>query len=375
MKMAQFIVSNSERIISEWEEFARSGVPSASEMDREQRRDHLAGMLHAVALDLDTPQTRREQAEKAQGMADADVESRTAANSHGIDRAVSGYTPMEVVSEFRALRASILRLWSEEPHELTRVDLEEVTRFNEAIDQMVAESVARYTKTVESSKEIFLGVLGHDLRNPLGAIMMSATTMVAKEGPEWPHFKAASRILNSATRMAGMIGDLLDFARARLGSGIPLVRKDMDLEAACRHTIDEVTAFHPGCVVQLRASGSLRGHWDGDRIAQLLSNLISNAHQYGSDNVPIEITLRGERDRVVLIVHNQGPAIAKDRLQDIFNPFQRLEPARARPGDGRNVGLGLYIVEAIVTAHQGTIDVESTERGTTFTVYLPRSPR
>jgi len=375
MRLSRFIVSSAHQIISEWEEFTQGNVAAGSEMDREQRRDHIAGMLQAIALDLDTPQTPGEQAEKSHGKADADVESLTAANAHGIDRAASGYTPMELVSEFRALRASILRLWTEEEQEITRADLDEVTRFNEAIDQMVAESIARYTKNVERSKEIFLGVLGHDLRNPLGAIMMSATGMVAKEGPEWPHLRAATLILNSATRMAAMIGDLLDFANARLGSGILLVRKDMDLEAVCRQTIDEVAAFHPSCVVHLQASGSLRGQWDGARIAQVLSNLLGNACQYGADGVPIEVTLRGEPDQVVLIVRNLGPAIPKDRLREIFNPFQRGEPGLRRRGDGRNAGLGLYIVEAIITAHQGTIDVESTERETTFTVCLPRGPR
>ena len=375
MRLARFIVSSRDRIISEWDDFTRCNVHPGSEMDREQRRDHIVGMLQAIALDLETPQTPREQVEKSEGKADANVESPTAANAHGIDRATVGYTPMEVVSEFRALRANILRLWTEEERSLTRVDLDDVTRFNEAIDQMIAESVARYTKDVERSKETFLAVLGHDLRNPLGAIMMSATGMVVKEGPEWPHLRAATLILDSTRRMAALIGDLLDFAHARLGSGIPLVRKDMDLETVCRQTIDEIAAFHPSCVVQFQASGSPRGQWDSARIAQVLSNLLGNACQYGSNNVPIEVTLRGEPDQVVLIVRNHGPAIAKDRLRDVFNPFQRGESAYSKSGDGRNAGLGLYIVKAIITAHQGTIDVESTERETTFTMHLPRSPR
>ena len=368
MRIAQFITVTSKRIISEWEEFARTASPA---MDLEQRRDHVQGMLNAIALDLDTPQTKGEQKEKAKGNDDADVESNTAATAHGADRAAIGYTPVEMVSEFRALRASVLRLWSEAQSTFDRASLEDVTRFNEAIDQILAESMTRYAKEVDRSKELFLGVLGHDLRNPLGAIMMSATVMMTEEGPDWSHLKTVLRILRSGTRMNEIIGDLLDFTRTRLGAGIPVVRADMDMETICRQTVDEIAAFHPGCIVHFEASGQLHGQWDKGRIGQALSNLVGNACQHGLENAPVDVTLRGEPDRVVLTVHNKGPVIAKSHVQDIFNPFRQLVPGRAKSKD--SLGLGLYIVQAIVTAHQGTIDVESTEHGTTFTVRLPRS--
>lgn len=372
MRLSQFILSASERIISEWEMFARSCLPAANVMDLEQRRDHLAGMLKTIAIDLDTPQTKHEQREKSIGNDDAHVDSNTAANAHGTDRAANGYTPEQMVSEFRALRASILRLWSEAQSEFNRANLQEVTRFNEAIDQLLAESIAKYAQDVDRLKDLFLGVLGHDLRNPLGAIMMSATVMITKEGPAWPHLKTASRILSSGTRMDGLISDLLDFTRSRLGAGIPVVRAEMDLETTCHQTVEEIAAFYPRCIVKFEATGALDGRWDSARIAQALSNLLGNAYQHGSETDPIEVTVRGEPDRVVLMVHNKGPAIPKVHLQDIFNPFRQLDPRRAKSKNLGNVGLGLYIVQAIVTAHQGTIDVESTEHGTTFTICLPR---
>lgn len=370
MRIAQFIAANSKRIISEWAEFARTCDPA---MDLEQRRDHVEGMLKAIAIDLDTPQTKGEQKEKSKGNEDAHVDSNTAATAHGTDRAAIGYTPAEMMSEFRALRASVLRLWSEAQGDFDRASVDDVTRFNEAIDQILAESMTRYAQDVDRSKELFLGALGHDLRNPLGAIMMSATVMMTQEGPDWPHLKTVSRIVRSGTRMNEIIGDLLDFTRTRLGAGIPVVRADMDMETIARQTVDEITAFHPGCIVHFEASGPLRGQWDKGRIGQALSNLVGNAYQHGLENAPIEVTLRGEPDQVVLTVHNKGPVIAKSDLQDIFNPFSQLEPGRAKSKDSSSLGLGLYIVQAIVTAHQGTIDVESTERGTTFTVRLPRS--
>jgi signal transduction histidine kinase len=372
--LAQFIIANSKQIIAEWEEFARLHLAAASRMDLKQRRDHIQGMLIAIARDLETPQTKREQASKATGDDDASVGSDTAANAHGTDRAGTGFSPIDVVSEFRALRASVLRLWSEAKNEFSRDDLVEATRFNEAIDQQLVESMTRYTRDVEHSKDLFLGVLSHDLRNPLGAIMMSATLMMTADGAERPHLKAAGHILNAGARMDTLIGDLLDFTRTRLGSGIPIARKDVDLETICRQTVDEMTAFHPHCVVNFKATGDLHGKWDAGRIAQALSNLCGNAFQHGTD-APIGVTLRGEDDHVVISVHNRGHQIPENRLHDIFDPFKQLDPGSAKPKDAQSVGLGLYIVQAIVTAHDGTVDVESNARGTTFTMQLPRAPR
>jgi len=369
MRLSQFIAEASVRIIAEWEIFARGCLPAANTMDLDERRDHIAGMLTAISEDLETEQTKREQRKKAHGNEDAPEDSHTASTAHGSERAASGYTAVQMVSEFRALRASVLRLWTEAQSEFNRANLDEITRFNEAIDQLLAESMTRYGQDVERLKDVFLGVLGHDLRNPLGAIMMSATLIMTKEGPEWEHSRTAARILTSGTRMEGLIGDLLDFTRARLGAGIPLTRSDVDLAAECRKTVDEIAAFHPGCNVSFQATGDLRGRWDSARIAQALSNLLGNAIQHGAKHRPIGVTLRGEAERVVLSVHNEGRPIPKRHLNDIFNPFRQLDPEHATS----NVGLGLYIVEAIVTAHGGTVDVESSgDVGTTFTIRLPR---
>lgn len=368
MRLSQFIAQSSERIIAEWEVFARSCLPAASTMDLDERRDHVAGMLKAISKDLDTPQTKLEQREKAIGNDDAHVESHTASTAHGTERAASGFSPVQMVSEFRALRASVLRLWAEAQSELDRANIEEITRFNEAIDQLLAESLTKYVQDVDRWKDVFLGVLGHDLRNPLGAIMMSATVMMTTEGPEWEHAKTAGRILTSGTRMEGLISDLLDFTRARLGAGIPIARTDVDLDAECRRTVDEIAAFHPNCTVSYQATGKLRGMWDGARIAQALSNLLGNAVHHGTPHGSIAVTLRGEADRVVLSVHNEGRPIPQRYLNDIFDPFRQLEPGHAKS----NLGLGLYIVQSIAVAHRGTVDVESSDDGTTFTMRLPR---
>jgi signal transduction histidine kinase len=373
MRLAEFITTQAKRIIAEWEEFARLHLTAASAMDLKQRRDHVEGMLEAIATDLGTPQTKHEQARKSTGKVDARVGSDSAANAHGTDRAATGFSPIDLISEFRALRASVLRLWGEPQRQFSLEHLEDVTRFNEAIDQLLAESMARYARDVERSKDMFLGVLGHDLRNPLGAIMMSATVMMTSEGPSWPHQQTAARILTAGTRMDALIGDLADFTRARLGAGMPIVRRETDLEMTCRHTVDELTAFHPDATLRFTARGDLHGRWDGNRIAQALSNLCGNALQHGAPTAPIEVTLTGDPAQVVLAVHNQGRQIPKDRLHEIFEPFRQLQANRT-PKDERSVGLGLYIVRAIATAHHGSVEVESAEHGTTFTMRLPRVP-
>lgn len=372
MNLSQFIRASSTRIIDEWEHFARTCLPAADTMDIEQRRDHVAGMLKAIALDLDSAQTKLEQSDKSKGLDDAHPESSTSATAHGTDRAANGYTPAQMVAEFRALRASVLRLWADAQGELNRGSLYELTRFNEAIDQMLAESIARYARDVERSKDLFLGVLGHDLRSPLGAIMMSAAWLVKQEGPEWHHARTASLIVRSGARMDAMILDLVDFTRSRLGGGIPVSPVDMDLEPVCRQAIDEAAAFHPTCVVRFKTSGDLHGRWDSGRIGQVISNLIGNACQHGADGAPIEVAARGEPDGVVLSVHNEGTTIPESQLREIFDPFRQLAPGHTKPKDPRSAGLGLYIAHAIVVAHKGTIEAASSDGATTFTVRLPR---
>ena len=373
MRLADFIATHPDDILNEWVEFAQSCGPAGHAMNVAGLRDHAVEMLHNIVTDLRTPQSASEQTAKSKGDADDDADLDSAAAVHGAGRAESGFTVGEMISEYRALRASVIRLWTKANGTLKGDDLEDLMRFNEAIDQSLAESITRYTHDIDQSKEMFLAILGHDLRSPLGAITMASQFMLDTKELLEPHLTLAQRIARSAQRMNQMVGDLLDFTRSRLGTGVPIARKAMDLGAEASLAVEEVVEAHPGTVVKLNVSGELRGSWDKERIAQLLSNLLGNAVQHGVTDTPISLTARGETNDVVLQVHNHGPVISPEEMDGLFSPFKRLAGGQVASSGSSSLGLGLYIVERIVTAHSGEIKVQSSEDGGTFfTVRLPR---
>lgn len=375
MRLADFILANREPILAEWEAFARTCTPAAGTMDVAALRDHANEMLTVIAEDLCTPQTRREQSAKSKGDAPAEqAHLDTAAEEHGAGRAGSGFTVGQMVAEYRALRASVIRLWTKAQGHLETKDLEDLTRFNEAIDQALAESVARFGEDLEYSKETFLAILGHDLRTPLGAISTSAKFMLESgELPE-PHKTLTSRIDSASGRAIRMVGDLLDFTRSRLGGGIPIERAAANMGKIVHDVVDEVTAAYPERGIEVETQGAESGEWDQARIAQALANLIGNAVQHSADGTRVKVQIVGGDKEVAVAIHNGGAAIPADRLNGIFNPMKgspKAEGASAGPAGG--LGMGLYIAERIVHAHDGRIGVESSDAGgTTFTVHLPR---
>jgi len=378
VRLADFIEENGDPIIAEWVKFAETSGPAGKTMDLVALRDHAHEMLQHIVTDLRTPQSDAEQAEKSKGNADPGSdgggEADTAAEVHGSGRAEGGFTVGEMVSEYRALRASVIRLWTEATGTLTGGDLEDLMRFNEAIDQSLAESITRYTLNIDRSREMFVAILGHDLRTPLGTVIMASQFMLETGEFTKAQHTMTTRILRSSKRMNRMVGDLLDFTRSRLGSGIPIARAAMDLDREVRHAVDEIAAAQPDRTLEVVATGDLKGNWDCERIGQVLSNLLVNAVQHGSPKSQIAVTVNGGPAEVVLQVHNTGPAIPKADIPGIFGPFKRLRAGEAAAGPTSSLGLGLYIVERIVTAHEGTIAVASSdEDGTTFTVTLPRS--
>jgi PAS domain S-box-containing protein len=219
--------------------------------------------------------------------------------------------------------------------------------------------------------ETFVGILGHDLRNPLGAIISGSDLLLRRETNERV-FVPVQRIRRSADRMTRMIEQILDLTRARLGGGIPIAPSDVDLAALADQLAQELEGAAAQQIV-VEAAGDMRGHWDRDRLAQAISNLLGNAVEHGAAGEPVRLSLEGEVPAVVRIrVWNAG-AIPEQILPDLFDPFRRGVPdGRARRSKG--LGLGLYIVQQIVQGHGGTIEVRSTAgEGTTFTITIPRT--
>jgi signal transduction histidine kinase len=277
-----------------------------------------------------------------------------------------------MVAEFRALRASVTRLWSAQQPDAAATDLDDLIRFNEAIDQAIAESVSRFSQAVGETQERFLAILSHDLRTPLGAIITSTQFMLDSGGLEEPHLTLVSRAASSARRMNQMVLDLVEFTRTRLGDGIPIVRAQMDARRLVHDVVVEIAASYPDSTVHVESSGNLSGAWDRDRLTQVLTNLVGNAVQHGSPAAPIRVSARGLVDELTLAVHNEGPVIPVDQQAAIFEEG-RQAGVRGAAYERRHQGLGLYIVERIVAAHGGTVSVRSSAgEGTTFTVRLPR---
>jgi signal transduction histidine kinase len=377
MRLSQFITQHLEEILVEWEAFAASILAPGEAMTSLALRDHATQILLAIAEDIETDQTDLEQAYKSKGFAPIAPATRSAAMTHGALRHLAGFDLRQLAAEFRALRASVLRLWLRH-NAGDESSLYQLTRFNEAIDQALAESIANYSDEVARSRDTFLAILGHDLRTPLSAIANSGLYL-GSPGllPAGAPLEAARRINRSAVRMSAMIRDLLEYTRSRLGRAIPISPEPTSMEQICRIAFDEARAAHPERIFRLETSGPLEGQFDTERLHQVLSNLLGNAVQHGARNQPITLRAYGEADRVTVQVRNHGRPIPPDQLQVIFNPLVQI-PSPLVDEDSTpstSLGLGLYIAREIVAMHGGTLAAESShDEGTVFSARLPRNP-
>ena len=375
MRLPQFILDHVDRIVDEWEDFARSLKPAADAMTPVELRDHAKSILLAAARNMSEDQTVSQQMAKARG--DLDTGSPAldqAAASHGELRHEVGFDLVQMTSEFRHLRASVMRLWTQSLASPRLEDFQDVMRFNEAIDEALAESTAAYAEQVSRSRDMFLAILGHDLRAPLQAVGMSAELLARKTEMDDKARCYVNQIKSSTRHMGAMVADLLEFVKSRLGSGLPVDRKRMDLASACQEAIEEACAGLPNCSPVLEVEGDTHGSWDSARIGQLLQNLIGNALQHGATDQAIKVRVTGDDSAIRLDVHNDGLPIAEDAIATIFDPLVRSvsENADAR-SPSTSLGLGLFIVKEVVNAHGGSITVTSNVGdGTTFSVVLPR---
>ncbi|SOE46096.1 Signal transduction histidine kinase [Burkholderia sp. OK233] len=372
MRLADFISRNMEAILAQWEAFAATLLPAAANIESLDLRDHAQQILEAVTKDLRTSQSREAQLDKSMGRGSGPIDaSETAAQTHALLRARAGFNINQLAAEYRALRASVLRLWMDDCQPEIP-DLDDVIRFNEAIDQALAESVAFFSAQVDQSRNLLLGMLGHDMRSPLQAIQLTASYLAALNAGERVS-EAAARLIRSGARMQALLDDLGDYNRTRLGLGINVVPRSVDLADVLADELDELRAVHPDRQIELRVSGNSQGVWDGPRLQQLLGNLVLNAIKYGAQDTPVRVTVTGEVTHVRIDVSNSGAAIERATLARVFDPLVRGADQQSKCDGAGSLGLGLYIASEIAKAHHGAIEARSDETETSFSVLLPRA--
>ena len=278
------------------------------------------------------------------------------AGAHDQHRVFKGYDSGAVDFLYKPVEPRILRNKAEVFFQLYRQK------------QQLARELQERTETLRLN-EMFVAVLGHDLRNPLSAIITSAHLLLRGSEDKLVQ-EVAGRLLGSGKWMSRMINDMLDLARARLAGGIVLKREPCDFGSLVPRVVEEHRVASPGRRIEVRLEGDLRGEWDADRLAQVASNLIGNSLQHGERDAAVKVHVDGTReDAVVLSVANAG-AIPADVLPHVFDPFRGGQRQLGR-SDG--LGLGLYIVQQIVQAHEGSVEVQSGDaEHTLFRVTMPR---
>lgn len=369
MQIAEFLETAREAILAESVAYART-ILRLKDEDEAILRDHLPSVLEAISKDLRTAQSRTESIERSHGLSDTGHERDAAAGTHGVQRARSGLTIEQVFAEYRALRSCVLRLWADNaPHGPDAV--RDVGRFNESIDQALAESVRTYAGEVERWQQIFLGVLGHDLRGPLNAIALTAE-MIAAKAPAELGLPTAT-LSKSTRRMASLMDSLLQYNMVGLGGGMPVERTSIDLEVACNEELQMQRVALPGSRIELTVQGDSRGEFDGSRVREALGNLVANAVKHGLPGTPVIVRVEGHDSTVQLSVENAtAQDISANEMEQLFEPLRR-GAAKGPKSDRSNLGLGLFIVRQIAKVHGGDVQGECVARRVKFTMTLLRS--
>lgn len=365
LPLSGFISGNLDEIVAQWEAFARTLLPAAATMNPVALRDHARPILQAIAQHLESDRPGAAPALEA-----------TAAAAHGALRHTSGFNLLQLASEYRALRASVVTLWRSQLSKEHQAALDDLARFNESVDQALAESIASYADEVGRSRDTFLAILGHDLRGPLQAVSMSGEYLSRTGRVEGKHqLQAVGSIQRAAAKMDAMVRDLLEYTRTRLGRAIPVLLEPCSIGGICEAALEEMKAGHPEREFRLAMSGELDGSFDSARLQQAFGNLLNNAVQHGARSTPVMVEAHGGPDAITVAVKNYGVPIPAEALQVIFNPLVQAASRARAPGEraSTSLGLGLFIARSIVLAHGGALQVESSGReGTVFTARLPR---
>lgn len=376
MRLSSFITSNLDSILTDWVAFARHQEPAAAGMDERALLDHGKMILQEIAADMLRPQNDDQQQAKSEGNSlTASTSRNVPSRSHARERERQGFAVEQMVAEYRALRATVLRLWSAASSGMAAEDLGDMMRFNEAVDQAIAESLTVFMVEVDRTRDLFLGMLGHDLRGPLSTI---ASCVLVEQRTRSSPSPTAAIVLRSVAQMKALLDDLVEYTRNRLGAGLSVELAPLQLETFVRDTLSEIQTVSTGRVLELECHGDTAGEWDSRRLHQALSNLVFNALKYGHPDSAVHVHVDGRSsDEVILAVQNAGKPIPPALLARIFDPLVRAEVDDSDADSttaGANLGLGLYVVREVATAHGGSVDVSSNDLITRFELRLPRRP-
>lgn len=379
MLLSTFIRSEMTEILVEWTAFAKKAAPTGSEMTELALTDHAQAILSAIADDIEQHQSRQQQYQKSQGEADAGeaetAAAETAAATHGRLRHASNFSLLQLSSEFRALRATVLRRWLPRVDQMSETTIHEMLRFNEAVDQALAESIVTFSARADRTRDLFLAVLGHDLRAPLATVSLVAERFMRADIPQEQAVALGRKVMRSAMLMSSMVTDLLGFTRLQMGAGMPTTRLMLDVQEVCQAALADARAMYPACSIVFQPSGNLTGAFDAIRLQQLLTNLLINAAQYSAPQQDVTLEATGHADAITFQIRNFGPVIPAEFLKTIFQPLIQLAPESAEDTRPKtSLGLGLFIAHEITAAHDGTIAVSSdAANGTVFTLNFPRT--
>lgn len=373
MKLSSFIQSHMEAILTEWDAFARASEPDQGTMSDEALRDHARAMLLDIAREMDTAQSESERKLKSEGLESQSSNEESAASRHGRERHSNDFTLATLSAEFRALRATVLRLWQSHMEQADASALEQVIRFSEGIDKALAESISAWSDRTSRLREMFLAILGHDLRSPLASVALAAD-MLAQPGVSAAKVHTLALNVTRATGvMTHMIDDLMGYASNQLGGSMPHHPESCDLLAALRDALKDAGATYPEAHFQLHAPAALVGCYDPIRLYQMFLNLLVNAARYSKDDGPVTVEAGSSSGCHQVSITNRGETIPQASLKSIFKPLVQLDQGDAHLRRPRtSLGLGLYIARTIAERHGGSIEVTSDDaEGTRFSVRLP----
>ncbi|MFT3695962.1 MAG: HAMP domain-containing sensor histidine kinase [Kofleriaceae bacterium] len=345
---AQLLRTQKALICANWQRAIEDQVPELKSLARAALIDHLPELIDALAawVEGDTRAAR--------------LGFDALADGHAVQRLGYGIDLRTLTREYQILRHVVLREALE-----ADPDQEIILRLNEGLDEALFESVRRYAENRDQTRDHFINVLAHDLRNPLNAVTIAAATLRVAPNSPTDVAEVARIVDTSATRMQQLINDLLELARNQLGSGIPLVLKKEDVGEMVAVAVREIEVAHPNRTLKLEVQGNLDGMFDRERFLQAISNLVANAVEHGQDPIEVDASEADDGRAILTSVRNRGEKLTTDELQALLDPMRRQVSARG-------LGLGLRIVSSIALAHGATVTTSSADATTTFTIRWPR---